>query len=149
MVIINIPHKASSLPIPWPADLPSQLSHGETSIPLQGSLPAQNVLYYHDVDHNNADDADDDDDNVDNVGDDNLYRWLWLLGNREPGKSILTTLLMIMMMVELNYRFTEQLELNYQVFFSLGCCQVKYFLPRLLVFWSRTVLSEYCTLSSI
>ena len=145
MVIINIPHKASSLPIPWPADLPSQLSHGETSIPLQGSLPAQNVLYYHDVDHNNADDADDDDDNVDDVGDDdndanvdddvddddsddnvddddyNLYRWLWLLGNREPGKSILTTLLMIMMMVELNYRFTEQLELNYQVFFSLGC----------------------------
>ena len=25
----------------------------------------------------------------------------------------------------------------------------RYFLPRLLVFWSRTVLSEYCTLSSI
>ena len=145
-------------------------------------MPAHNVLYDDDDDHNdddvdddhnNADDADDDDDNVDDVGDDdndanvdddvddddsddnvddddyNLYRWLWLLGNREPGKSILTTLLMIMMMVELNYRFTEQLELNYQVFFSLGCCQVKYFLPRLLVFWSRTVLSQYCTLSSI
>ena len=60
-------------------------------------MPAQNVLYYHDVDHNNADDADDDDDNVDDVGDDNLYRWLWLLGNREPGKSILTTLLIMMM----------------------------------------------------
>ena len=27
--------------------------------------------------------------------------------------------------------------------------QVRYFLPRLLVFCSRTVLSEYCTLSSI
>ena len=97
---IIIPHQASSsLPIPWQADLPSQLSHGETSSPLQGSLPAQNVLYYHDVDHNNADDADDDDDNVDDVGDDNLYRWLWLLGNREPGKSILTTLLIMMMVV--------------------------------------------------
>ena len=108
MVIINIPHKASSLPIPLQADLPSQLSHGETSTPLQGSLPAHNVLYDDDVDHNdddvdddhnNADDADDDDDNVDDVDDDNLYRWLWLLGNREPGKSILTTLLIMMMVV--------------------------------------------------
>ena len=99
MVIINIPHQASSLPIPWQADLPSQLSHGETSTPLQESLPAQNVLYDYDDDHNDddvdddhnnadddVDDDDDDDDNdnddnVDNVGDDNLYRWLWLLGN--------------------------------------------------------------------
>ena len=51
-----------------------------------------------DADDDNDDDDDDDDDHDDDHDDDNLHRGLWLLGNRETGKSVLATLLIIIMM---------------------------------------------------
>ena len=52
--------------------------------------------------------------------------------------------------VELSGCWAAGIELSSVFLFRLlNFNQVRYFLPRLLVFWSRTVLSEYCTLSSI
>ena len=52
--------------------------------------------------------------------------------------------------IELSGYWAAAIELSSIFLFRLlNFNHVRYFLPRLLVFWSRTVLSEYCTLSSI
>ena len=79
-----------------------------------------------------------------------MHRWKAFRKQSHRKAAFMKHIHIYIYIIELSGYWAAGIELSSIFLFRLlKFNQVRYFLPRLLVFWSRTVLSEYCTLSSI